>query len=179
MLNAFGAGITGVARRSPLLSGFPLRPRGTPSGLFYGLRCVAAGRMIGGEFVVSSVIASAMYAGARDFQAAFTMQASIREWATRRWSTGATGKRAGHSGCCTSLSACIQTFWPRPSPTSWHGSLGPCWHKSAAMKHASLRPWPKMNTLRFTKGIVAAPRRHRRSPLWANKRRWLRGDGSS
>jgi hypothetical protein len=47
------------------------------------------------------------------------------------------------------------------------------------MKRASPRRQPEMNMLRFTKGIVAAPRRHRRSPLWANKRRWLRGDGSS
>jgi len=36
-----------------------------------------------------------------------------------------------------------------------------------------------MNMLWFTKGIVAAPRRHRRSPHWASERRWLRGDGSS
>jgi len=36
-----------------------------------------------------------------------------------------------------------------------------------------------MNTLWFTKGIVAAPRRHRRSPHWASERRWLRGDGAS
>jgi len=35
-----------------------------------------------------------------------------------------------------------------------------------------------MNMLWFTKGIVAAPRRHRRSPHWASERRWLRGDGS-
>jgi len=35
-----------------------------------------------------------------------------------------------------------------------------------------------MNALWFTKGIVAAPRRHRRSPHWASERRWLRGDGS-
>ena len=36
-----------------------------------------------------------------------------------------------------------------------------------------------MHTLWFTKGIVAASRRHRRSPHWATERRWLRGDGSS
>jgi hypothetical protein len=36
-----------------------------------------------------------------------------------------------------------------------------------------------MNTLRFTKGMAAAPHRHRRSPDWVNERRWLRGDGSS
>ena len=46
------------------------------------------------------------------------------------------------------------------------------------MKHASQRQQPQMNTLWFTKGITA-PRRHRHSPLWANERRWLRGDGSS
>jgi hypothetical protein len=36
-----------------------------------------------------------------------------------------------------------------------------------------------MNTLRFTKGMAAAPIAARRSPDWVNERRWLRGDGSS
>jgi hypothetical protein len=46
------------------------------------------------------------------------------------------------------------------------------------MKRASPRRQPEMNMLRFTKGIVAAPHRPRRSPDWASERRWLRGDGS-
>ena len=32
---------------------------------------------------------------------------------------------------------------PLPSPTSWRGSLGPCWHKSAAMRRASRRQQPE------------------------------------
>jgi transposase len=45
------------------------------------------------------------------------------------------GQRIGLStasgpGSLAPLSACIQTFWPRPSPTSWRGSHGQCWHKS-------------------------------------------------
>ena len=47
------------------------------------------------------------------------------------------------------------------------------------MKRASRRQRPEMNTLRFTKGMAAAPCRPRRSPDWASERRWLRGDGSS
>jgi len=51
------------------------------------------------------------------------------------------GRRTGRStasdsGSFAPLSACIRTFWPLPSPTSWRGSLGPCWHKSAAMRRA-------------------------------------------
>ena len=58
------------------------------------------------------------------------------------------GRRTGRStasdsGSFAPLSACIQTFWPLPSPTSWRGSLGPCWHKSAAMRRASRRPQPE------------------------------------
>ena len=53
------------------------------------------------------------------------------------------------------LNACILTFWLRPSPTSWHGSSGPCWRKSAAMRRASQRQQTEMNTLRFTKGLAA------------------------
>ena len=41
------------------------------------------------------------------------------------------------------LSACIRMFWPLPSPTSWRGSLGPCWHKSAAMRRALRKPQPE------------------------------------
>ena len=52
------------------------------------------------------------------------------------------GRRAGRSiasgsGSLALLSACILTFWLRHSPTSWRGSRGRCWHKSATMKHAS------------------------------------------
>ena len=43
-----------------------------------------------------------------------------------------------------------------PSATSWHGSPGPCWHKSAAMKRALRQPGPEMDTLRFTMGRAAA-----------------------
>ena len=69
------------------------------------------------------------------------------------------GRRTGRSmasepGSFVPLSACIRTFWPRPLLTSWHGSPGPCWHRSAAMKRASRRQQPEMNTLRFTKGII-------------------------
>ena len=76
------------------------------------------------------------------------------------------GRRTGRSmasepGSFVPLSACIRTFWPRPSPTSWRGSPGPCWHKSAAMKRASRRQQPEMNALRFTKGMAAAPTRGR------------------
>jgi transposase len=54
------------------------------------------------------------------------------------------GRRAGRStasgsGSLALLSACIRTFWPQLSPTSWRGSPGPCWHRSAAMKRASQR----------------------------------------
>jgi hypothetical protein len=60
-------------------------------------------------------------------------------------------------GSFAPLSACIRTFWPRPLLTSWHGSPGPCWHKSAAMKRASRSQQPDMNTLGFTKGMAVAP----------------------
>jgi hypothetical protein len=50
--------------------------------------------------------------------------------------------------------AYILTFWLSP---------GPCWHKSAAMRRASQRQQPEMNTFRFTKGMAAAPCRPRRS----------------
>ena len=41
------------------------------------------------------------------------------------------------------LSASIPTFWPPLSPTSWHGSPGRCWLKSAVMKRASPRRRPE------------------------------------
>jgi len=52
---------------------------------------------------------------------------------------------ASGSGSLAPLSACIRTFWPQLSPTSWHGSPGPCWHRSAAMKRASQRQQPNEN----------------------------------
>ena len=60
------------------------------------------------------------------------------------------GRRVGRStasgsGSLALLSACIVTFWPRLSPTSWHGSPGRCWHKSAVMKRASPRQQPNEN----------------------------------
>src|SRR3979409_295808 len=54
--------------------------------------------------------------------------------------------------------------------TCWRGSPGPCWHKSAAMKRASRRQQPEMNTLWFTKGMAAFPLSPRRSPYWARER---------
>ena len=36
---------------------------------------------------------------------------------------------------------------------------------------------PEKKTLRFTKGMAAAPRCPHRSPDWAIERRWLRGAG--
>jgi hypothetical protein len=45
-------------------------------------------------------------------------------------------------GSFVPLNAYILTFWLRPSPTSWHGSPGPCWRKSAAMKRALQRQQP-------------------------------------
>ena len=51
---------------------------------------------------------------------------------------------ASGSGSLALLSA-IVTFWPRLSPTSWHGSPGLCWHKSAVMKRASPRQQPNEN----------------------------------
>ena len=62
------------------------------------------------------------------------------------------GRRAGRStasgsGSLALLSACTETFWPRLSLTSWHGSPGRCWHKSAAMKRASPRQQPNENAL--------------------------------
>ena len=94
------------------------------------------------------------------------------------------GRRTGRStvlapGSLVPLNAYILTSWLRPSPTSWHGSPGPCWHKSAAMRRASQRQQPEMNMLRFTKGMATAPCRPRRSPDLASERRLLRGDGSS
>jgi len=88
------------------------------------------------------------------------------------------GRRTGPStasglGSFAPLSACIRMFWRLPSPTSWRGSPGPCWRKSAPMKRASRRQRPEMNTLKFTKGMAVAPHRNRRSPHWANERRWL------
>jgi hypothetical protein len=41
-----------------------------------------------------------------------------------------------------------------PMPTSWRGSLGPCWHNSAAMKRALRRQQPEISTLKFTKGMA-------------------------
>ena len=69
------------------------------------------------------------------------------------------GRQTGRSmasepGSFVPLSACIRTFWPRPLLTSWHASPGPCWHRSAAMKRASRRQQPEMNTLWFTTGII-------------------------
>ena len=52
-------------------------------------------------------------------------------------------KIASGTGSLALLSACILTFWLRHSPTSWRVSRGRCWHKSAAMKHASRRPQPE------------------------------------
>jgi transposase len=69
------------------------------------------------------------------------------------------GRRAGRSiasgsGSLALLSACTLTFWLRHSPTSWRVSPGRCWHKSAAMKRASRRPQPEMNTRKVTKGMA-------------------------
>jgi len=36
-----------------------------------------------------------------------------------------------------------------------------------------------MSALWFTKGMIATPLRHRRSPIEASERRWLRRDGFS
>ena len=52
------------------------------------------------------------------------------------------GRRTGRStasgsGSLAPLSASIPTFWLQLSPTSWRGSPGLYWHKSAAMKRAS------------------------------------------
>jgi hypothetical protein len=60
------------------------------------------------------------------------------------------GRRAGQSIASGSdslapHSACILTFWPRLSPTSWGGSPGLCWPRSAAMKRASRRQQPNEN----------------------------------
>jgi C-5 cytosine-specific DNA methylase len=64
------------------------------------------------------------------------------------------GRQAGRStasgsGSLALLGAYILTFWPRLSPTSWRGLPGPCWHKSAAMKRASRRQQPEVNTLKL------------------------------
>ena len=58
------------------------------------------------------------------------------------------GRQAGRntasgSGSRAPLSASIPTFWPPLSPTSWHGSPGRCWLKSAVMKRASPRRQPE------------------------------------
>ena len=58
------------------------------------------------------------------------------------------GRQAGRntasgSGSLAPLSASIPTFWPPLSPTSWHGSPGRCWLKSAVMKRASPRRRPE------------------------------------
>ena len=60
------------------------------------------------------------------------------------------GRRAGPStasepGSFAPLSVCTQTSWPQLSPTSWRGSHGPCWHRSAAMKRVSRRQQPNEN----------------------------------
>ena len=93
------------------------------------------------------------------------------------WRTGQS--MASEPGSFAPFSAYIPMFWLRPLPTSSRGSPGPCLHKSAVMRRASRRQQPEMNTLRFTKGMAAAPCRPRRSPDRASERRWLRGDGSS
>ena len=49
---------------------------------------------------------------------------------------------ASGSGSLAPLSASILTFWLRLSPTSWRGSPGRCWLKSAAMKRVSRRQQP-------------------------------------
>ena len=46
------------------------------------------------------------------------------------------------SGSLAPLSASILTFWLRLSPTSWRGSPGRCWLKSAAMKRVSRKQQP-------------------------------------
>ena len=48
-----------------------------------------------------------------------------------------------------------------------------------AVQRPTTRFVPAKTDEQFTKGMAAAPRRPRRSPDWANERRWLRGDGSS
>ena len=52
---------------------------------------------------------------------------------------------ASGSGSRAPLNACTLTCWPRLSPTSWRGSPGPCWPRSAAMKRASQRQQPNEN----------------------------------
>ena len=69
------------------------------------------------------------------------------------------GRQAGRStasgsGSRAPLSASIPTFRPQLSPTSWHGSPGRCWPKSAVMKRASRRRQPE--TLKFTRECAAA-----------------------
>ena len=57
-------------------------------------------------------------------------------------------------GSLVPLNAYILTSWLRPLPTSWPGSPGPCWRKSAAMRRASQRQPPEMRICKFTKGMV-------------------------
>ena len=129
--------------------------------------------------IISSAMVAAIGSGA-----AFARGRDFSAWLGLVPKQMSTGRRTGQSialgpGSFAPRSACIPTFWRRPLPTSWRGSPGQCWHKNAPMNHASRRQQPEMNTLKFTKGMAAAPRRPRRSPDWANERRWLRGDGSS
>ena len=51
-------------------------------------------------------------------------------------------KHGSGSGSRAPLSASTPTFWLLLSPTSWHGSPGRCWLKSAVMKPASPRRRP-------------------------------------
>jgi transposase len=83
------------------------------------------------------------------------------------------GRRAGRSmasgsGSLALPSACTVTFWPRLSPTSWHGSPGRCWHKSAVMKRASPRQQPNEKRSSSPRGWLTAQ---------ANPKRWFSSRG--
>jgi hypothetical protein len=52
---------------------------------------------------------------------------------------------AGTAEKCQQPSLAAFTRSPRPSPISWRGSHGQCWHKSAPMNHASRRQPPELN----------------------------------
>src|SRR5262249_35912278 len=72
------------------------------------------------------------------------------------------GQRIGLStvlgpGSLAPLSACIRTLWPRPSPTSWRGPPGQCWHKSVAMHDAQRRQQPENEDAQVHQGDGRRP----------------------
>src|SRR6202008_1224578 len=77
------------------------------------------------------------------------------------------------------LNAYTIMCWRQLWLTSWPASHGACWHNIVYTRRVSAQQRYDMSSLWFTKGMTATLLRHRRSPIGASERRWLRRDGFS